>query len=88
MNLAQTDLPLDMVAKLRDYNIRDVETFLSMIDSPTGLIAISRLLKLSIQQISEMSETLKTLNPELVVENASASPRFPMGYRAPLRKSD
>lgn len=88
MNLAQTNLPLDMVATLRDYNIRDVETFLSMIDSPTGLIAISRLLKLSIQQTREMSETLKTLNPELVVEKASALPRFPMGYRAPLRKSD
>jgi len=88
MNLIKTDLPTDIVTTLRESNIREVESLLSVTATPQGLIAISRVLKMSVEAVQKMSAKLRSQYPDLEVTPASAVHPYAMGYRAPVRKSE
>jgi hypothetical protein len=60
MNLIETDLPANIVTTLRKSNIREVESLLSLTATPQGLIAISRVLKMSVEAVQEMSAQLRS----------------------------
>jgi hypothetical protein len=83
MNLADTMLPERTVAKLRQFNIREVEGLLSIVGSPTGLIAVSRVLGESVEAIQLMATRLRTEHPELAETPAAGGPFHPMGHYPP-----
>lgn len=87
MNLTKTDLSADIVAKLRQLNIRDVETLLSMVAVPTGLMAIARVLKLSEDAVRNLASRLRSQHQDLEV-TAATGPFHAMGHRPPARKSE
>jgi hypothetical protein len=84
MNLAGTELPEEIVATLRGLNIRDVETLLSMIASPAGLMAIARVLNRSEEEVRLLERRLAESFPEIEVVPAGGD-RYPMGH-VPTRR--
>jgi len=88
MNLARTDLPTDVVTTLRESNIREVESLLSMTATPRGLSAVSRALTTSVEDVQKMSAKLRSQYPGLEVTPASADRPYAMGHRAPVHESE
>jgi hypothetical protein len=88
MNLIETDLPANIVTTLRKSNIREVESLLSLTATPQGLIAISRVLKMSVEAVQEMSAKLRSQYPDLEVSPASTVHPYAMGHSASSRKSE
>lgn len=84
MNLARTELPEEIVATLRGLNIRDVETLLSMIASPAGLVAIARVLNRSEEEVRTLERRLAQSYPEIEVVPAGGD-RYPLGH-VPTRR--
>src|SRR5579883_3100822 len=63
MNLSKTNLPADIVTALRRLNIREVESLLSMVATPSGSLALARVLGMSVQAIQDLAEQLKSAFP-------------------------
>jgi hypothetical protein len=82
MNLAKTDLPTEVVSKLRGLNIRDVETFLSMTAAPAGLVAMARVLERSEEDVRCLSRRLRDDYPEITV-SAAGGKEYAMGHVPP-----
>ena len=80
MKLAKTNLSRSVVAALREFNIRDVETLLSMLATPTGLLGISRVLKMSVEAVRELASELQAESPPVA---PAQGPFHPMGHYPP-----
>lgn len=85
MNLSKTNLPPDVVAALRRLNIREVESLLSIVATPTGALAIARVLGMSVQALEDIAEQLKAAFPGIEVVPATAGPIHAMGHIPPAR---
>src|SRR5258708_1451414 len=83
MNLADTTLPEGTVMKLRRFNIREVETLLSIVANDRGLIAVSRVLQEPTDAVQKMAARLRAEHPELADTPAAIAPIHPMGHRPP-----
>jgi hypothetical protein len=70
---------------LRGFNIRDVETLLSMLAVPTGEAAVAKVLGLSLDAVRKMASRLRAQFPDLELEPVSDT-FYPMGHRPPARK--
>lgn len=82
MNLTKTDLPNDVIETLRDLNIREVESLLSMLASPSGLLAIAQVLKMPVEGARELKTKLHNSFPDL--ETVPSAREFhPMGHIPP-----
>ena len=79
MNLASTGLPDEFVLALRGLNIREAEALLSMLESPVGMMAISRVLRISVDAVRELGSGLKLKFPNLDVVPVASSPSAPDG---------
>jgi hypothetical protein len=75
-------MPQEAVSALHRYNIRDVETLLSIISTPTGLKAISQALGWSADDTRELGQRLVTAHPDLNFSPASLPGRA-FGHRPP-----
>jgi hypothetical protein len=84
MNLAKTDLPKEVVSKLRGLNIRDVEALLSLTATPAGLVAIARVLGRSQEDVGAMARRLQDEYPDIAVSPAGGE-AYSMGHVPPLR---
>jgi hypothetical protein len=87
MKLSRTDLSPEILAELQKLNVRDVETLLSMLAVPTGLIAIARVLKMSEDGLRHLAARLRSQNPDLDI-TAASGPFHPMGHRVPSGKAE
>lgn len=87
MNLTKTKLPADVVAALREFNIREVEALLSYLATPTGLLGIARILKRPVEEVRDWERELRASNPEVEAPPARG-PFHPMGYQPPRPTTD
>lgn len=85
MNLVNTILPPPIVTKLRQLNIREAETLLSILATPTGLLGIARVLDISPEKLKTFAAQLSDQNPELADVEAATGPFHPMGHRPPKK---
>lgn len=85
MNLRKADMPPQVIEALLGFNIRDVETLLSMLAVPTGATAVARVLGISLDAVRKMASGLRAQFPDLEVDPVTDS-FFPMGHRPPVRK--
>jgi hypothetical protein len=85
MYLTKTDLPAEMVEKLRAFNVREVEPLLSMLATPTGLTAVAGVLRISLDSTKELATKLQRKYGDKNVEPA-IGPFHPMGHRAPTKR--
>ena len=85
MNLANTILPAPVVTKLRQLNIRETETLLSILATPTGLLGIARVLDMPPEKLKTYAAELCDQDPELAEVEAATGPLYPMGYRPPKK---
>jgi len=85
MNLAHTILPEPIVTRLRQLNIREAETLLSILATPTGLLAMARVLGMSPEKLQTFAAQLGDQNPELADIEAATGPFHPMGHRPPKK---
>jgi len=83
MNLSKTNLPADIVTALRRLNIREVESLLSMVATPSGSLALARVLGMSVQAIQDLAEQLKSAFPAIEVVPATAGTIHAMGHIPP-----
>jgi hypothetical protein len=72
MNLAKTTLAADLVAKLAEFNIRDVGQLLAAGEQPTGLLALADLLHWPVAQVRALLDRLKKEYPKAVPPKAPA----------------
>ena len=86
MKLAHAGVPAPVITALKDLNIRDVEAFLSIVATPTGLIGISKALKLSVPQVRRLAMGLKSRYPKIDFV-AAGGPFRAMGHVARCQKS-
>lgn len=80
MNLAKTNLPLNVVVTLREFNIREVEALLSMVATPTGLLGIARVLGMPVEAVRELALELRAASPPAA---PAYGPFHPMGHHPP-----
>jgi hypothetical protein len=85
LNLVNTILPTPIVAKLRQLNIREVETLLSIIATPTGLLSIAQVLGISSEKLKTLAAQMSEQNLELANVKATTGPFHPMGHRPPKK---
>jgi hypothetical protein len=85
MNLRKATLPQEAIETLLRFNIRDVETLLSMLAVPSGIIAVARVLGIAPDAARDMAARLHAEFPDLEVEPVSDT-FYPMGHRTPVRK--
>ena len=85
MHLRKADLPPRVIETLLGFNIRDVETLLSMLAVPTGATAVAKALGISIDAAHKMASRLRAQFPDLEVDPVSDA-FHPMGHRPPARK--
>jgi len=85
MNLLATTLPEPFVQTLRGLNIRELEAFLSIAETPRGLVAMSRALSLPTSELLAWVERLKHEHPEVDFTPAGG-PLYPMGHAVPMQR--
>ncbi len=83
MNLHDTSLPASGIRALQKLNIVDVEAFVSIAATPSGLQALSRVLKTSPEFISDFVVGLKRKDPALRQVKSAIGPVRSMGHRPP-----
>ncbi len=86
MNLRKADLPPQVIEALLGFNIRDVETLLSIVAVPNGAIAVAKVLGTSLESVQKMASALRVQFPDLKVDPVS-DVIHPMGHRPPVRNA-
>lgn len=86
MNLHDTSLPASGIRALQKLNIVDVEALVSIAATPTGLQALSRVLKTSPEFITDFVSGLQRKDPTLREVKSAIGPVRSMGHRRPTHR--